>query len=203
MKMKKVLSLLVLCVCCLDIMAQTFEQEVVNFQNELDEEFKNPEESPLTKKERKQFKGHNYFPIDEGYRVEAKFVKTEEAVPFQMKTTTDRLPIYEKFGEVIFELQGQTLKLNIYQSHQLRQTEKYGDYLFLPFTDLTNGEETYGGGRYIDLKIPSSDTIIIDFNKSYTPSCAYNHAYSCPIPPVENDLNISIKAGVKNIKASK
>lgn len=60
--------------------------------------------------------------------------------------------------------------------------------------------ETYGGGRYIDLNIPAGKTIIIDFNKAYSPSCAYNYNYSCPIPPKENDLDIAITAGVKNLK---
>ena len=69
--------------------------------------------------------------------------------------------------------------------------------MFLPFTDLTNGEETYEGGRYIELEIPDKNYIVIDFNKAYNPYCAYNYIYSCPIPPEENDLKIEIKAGVK------
>ena len=71
------------------------------------------------------------------------------------------------------------------------------DHLFLPFTDNTNGVETYGGGRYIDLKIPAGNTINIDFNKAYNPYCAYSDKYSCPIPPPENHLDIEIKAGIK------
>jgi len=76
---------------------------------------------------------------------------------------------------------------------------EYEALLFLPFNDTTNGADSYGGGRYIDLKIPSeeSKTIRIDFNKSYNPYCAYNAKYSCPIPPKENDLPIAILAGVK------
>ena len=74
------------------------------------------------------------------------------------------------------------------------------DYLFLPFTDLTSGVDTYGGGRYIDQKIPEGNSIIIDFNQSYNPYCAYNPRYSCPIPPPENDLLIEIMAGVKDFK---
>ena len=69
--------------------------------------------------------------------------------------------------------------------------------MFLPFTDAGNGDESYGGGRYIELRIPEKDTIIIDFNKAYNPYCAYNHKYSCPIPPIENNIPIEIKAGVK------
>jgi uncharacterized protein (DUF1684 family) len=70
----------------------------------------------------------------------------------------------------------------------------------LPFTDLTNGHGSYGGGRYIDLRIPpaGSRTIALDFNQAYNPSCAYNHAYSCPVPPPENRLNVAILAGVQH-----
>ena len=64
---------------------------------------------------------------------------------------------------------------------------------------MTNGEETYGGGRYIDLTIPKGDVLIIDFNKAYSPLCAYSYKYSCPIPPAENDLKLRIEAGVKNL----
>jgi len=70
--------------------------------------------------------------------------------------------------------------------------------LFLPFTDLTNGTVSYGGGRYIDLKIPEEeDAIVIDFNTAYNPYCAYSPRYSCPIPPEENHLEIEIPVGVK------
>ena len=73
------------------------------------------------------------------------------------------------------------------------------NFLFLPFKDLSNGKSSYGGGRFIDLEMPlsNSKTIIIDFNKAYNPYCAYNHKFSCPIPPKENNLNIDILAGVK------
>ena len=76
----------------------------------------------------------------------------------------------------------------------------YRDYLFLPFLDATNGIETYGGGRYIDLTIPESNQITIDFNKSYNPYCAYNEKFSCPIVPRENYLSLKVNAGVKRFK---
>lgn len=197
----KIFLLIILTLPFFDEQAQTdsYIKEIEMFQKNLNEEFLNPEESPLSKKEMKKFTTHNYFQINESFRIVAKFVKVENPESFQMKTTTARLPTYDKYGEAIFEIEGKEYKLNIYQSHSLRETEKYKEYLFLPFTDLTNGDETYGGGRYIDLNIVSSDTIIIDFNKAYTPSCAYNHNYSCPIPPKENDLLLRIEAGVKNL----
>jgi len=83
---------------------------------------------------------------------------------------------------------------------ELKEDEGYEDYLFLPFTDATNGNETYGGGRYIDLSIPNGDQIVIDFNKAYNPYCTYNKKYSCPIVPSQNALDIEIFAGVKAFK---
>ena len=67
----------------------------------------------------------------------------------------------------------------------------------MPFSDLTSGNESYIGGKYIDMKVPEGNTIIIDFNTSYNPYCAYNEGYSCPIPPKENDLMVEVRAGVK------
>ena len=117
-----------------------------------------------------------------------------------MPTTTERAPLYKKYGIAKFELNGTTLELSIYQNHDLNLTSNNNNYLFLPFNDKTNGTSSYSGGRYIDLEIQKNNNnkIIIDFNKSYNPYCAYNHKYSCPIPPSENILPIEILAGVKD-----
>lgn len=79
----------------------------------------------------------------------------------------------------------------------LTKKSGFNDYLFLPFRDETNSKETYGGGKYMDLRIPKNDVIILDFNQSYHPFCAYNaYDYNCPIVPEENKLPIRIEAGV-------
>ena len=143
------------------------------------------------------FKTLDFFPANEKFFVVAKFVRTKKEKPFEMKTSTDRKPMYVKYGEVFFTIDGSNLKLNVYKNIALSKQEKYKDHLFLPFSDLTCGNESYIGGKYIDLKIPKANSIVIDFNTSYNPYCAYNHKYSCPIVPLENDLNIEIKAGVK------
>lgn len=193
--MRLILGLcLLLFVACNTTEAQ--EQDSKQFQEQLNEEYANPKESPLTEKDLKNFTGLPFFPINKQLIVTAHFERTEGSKPFQMKTTTDRLPTYEVYGIATFKLNGKTHQLNIYQNHKLREMEEYKDHLFLPFTDATNGNDSYGGGRFIDLKIPSSDNIVIDFNKAYNPYCAYNHAYSCPVPPKENDLNLRIEAGV-------
>ena len=180
--------------------AQTHQEEVTKFQEELNKEYKDPIKSPLTKKDFRKFKGHDFFPINDELRVMANFQRMENAIPFLMKTTTDRLPTYEVYGVATFEIDGKEYRLNIYQSHSLRNTVQYKNYLFLPFTDLTNGEGTYTGGRFIGLEIPEADIIVIDFNKAYNPYCAYSPKYSCPIPPEENHLEIRVEAGVKYVK---
>lgn len=167
------------------------------FQEELDQEYANPEESPLKEKDLEEFQGLEFFEINPEYILKADFVRTPSEAPFIMKTSTDKRPVYVKYGELYFTLKGKDFKLNLYQNQELTQDPEYFDYLFLPFIDLTNGESTYGGGRYIDFRIPESKEVILDFNKAYNPYCAYSGKYSCPIPPKENDLEIEIFAGVK------
>jgi len=176
------------------------DQSALEFQKELNRQYSDPKESPLREKA-DTFKGHDFFVIDSAFIVEASFVRAVNAIPFQMKTSTNRLPVYEKYGEATFTLDGETFNLSIYQNLNFRNREGYKNHLFLPFTDLTNGNETYSGGRYIDLEIPEGNTIRIDFNKSYNPYCAYTEGYSCPIPPAENNLGYTITAGVKKPKS--
>lgn len=168
-----------------------------DFQRKMNTDFKDATTSPLKEKDRKNFKGLDFFSFNSDYVVTAAFKRTPDERTFKMKTTTDRLPVYVKYGEVTFTLQGKSHKLNIYQNKELLKKEGSEDYLFLPFLDDTNGETTYGGGRYIDVRIPEGETMHIDFNTAYNPYCAYNEKYSCPIVPRENYIAIKIEAGVK------
>lgn len=169
-------------------------------QNKLNEKFSNPETTILEAKDFINFEGLQFYPLDEKYIVKAKFVRTPNEKPFLMPTTTSRTPEYVKYGEAHFTLDGNNFVLNLFKSTQPYDEPGYEDYLFLPFTDLTSGDGSYGGGRFLDQRIPEGDTITIDFNKAYNPYCAYNPRYSCPIPPKENDLAIRIEAGVKDYK---
>ena len=166
------------------------------FQDDLNKKYKDSVSSPLQSKDLKVFEGLHFFHINENYIVQALFIRTKKEKVFKMKTSTSRLPEYKKYGELHFTIEGQNLKLNVYQSIDLIKKEAYKNHLFLPFTDLTCGEESYIGGRYLDLQIPKNNLIVLDFNKAYNPYCAYNHKYSCPIVPYENSLPIDIKAGV-------
>ena len=167
------------------------------YQKTLNEEYADKMQSPLTDEDFKVFKTLDFYPIDAKLAVEAKFLRSVKEKPFKMKTTGSRLAEYVKYGELHFVIDGKPFKLNVYQNIELIKKQGYEDYLFLPFSDLTCGNESYIGGRYIDLRIPKGDTILLDFNTAYNPYCAYNHKYSCPIVPLENDLAVEIKAGVK------
>lgn len=175
-------------------------EDILEFQRELNKEYKDPETSPLYDKDRKDFKSLDFFNPDTTFRVTAKFVRTPDALPFYMPTTTDRKSTEVVYGIAYFKIKDTDYQLEIYQNPELTAQEKYRDYLFLPFSDETNGNATYTGGRYIDLTIPEGDTILIDFNKAYNPYCAYNKKYSCPIVPRINSLDVEIQAGVKAFK---
>ncbi len=175
-------------------------KRILSFQDHLNKEFSSSETSPLTSEDFKKFKSLDFFKIDTSFCVLAKFVRTPYETPFVMKTTTGSEPLYVKYGEAHFFLQEEKYMLSIYQNQTLKTQPEYEDYLFLPFTDLTNGETSYEGGRFIDLKIPEGNKILIDFNTAYNPYCAYNGRYSCPIPPEENSLQLKISAGVKKYK---
>jgi uncharacterized protein (DUF1684 family) len=177
---------------------EKFDVTVVEkFQKELNAEYADAKTSPLLPDDLTHFKALNFYPINEKAFVVAQFIRTENEKPFEMPTSGTRRPLYVKYGEARFQLDGKELKLNIYRNIEFSKKEEYKDDLFLPFSDLTSGKESYIGGKYIDLKIPSGNTIVIDFNLSYNPYCAYSYKYSCPKVPLENDLAIEIKAGVK------
>lgn len=196
--MKKVFSLLLLFQFGFGLAQNQFDLAVVEkFQKDLNAEYGDSKTSPLLPEDLKVFKSLDFYPINEKYFVLAKFIRTENELPFEMKTSTDRKPLYVKYGEAHFSIEGKTFVLSIYQNIALSKTKKYENHLFLPFSDLTCGNESYIGGKYIDLEIPNADTIAIDFNTSYNPYCAYSHHFSCPKVPLENDLKIEIRAGVK------
>lgn len=141
-----------------------------------------------------------FYPVQQQYRISAIFEKKENSKWFWMNTSGNTKQQYRVYGIIRFNVHDTTVALHIYQSRSLMSSEKYKELLFIPFTDLTSGRETYGGGRYIDLNIDDiiNNAYMIDFNKAYNPYCAYTTGYNCPIPPIENDLSVAIKAGEMN-----
>ena len=191
--------LFLIAIVCLTLLSfgQTRYEAAKAFQDQLNREFADSLKSPLKTEDRISFKELPFYQIDTNFVVTAKIERIEEFEIFEMETTTNRLPLYSPFYKAAFQIDSFPIELTIYQSEDLKNKEGYENYLFLPFTDATNGTETYGGGRYIDLEITESDILVIDFNRAYNPYCAYNANYSCPIPPRENDIHIPINAGVK------
>ena len=172
---------------------------LTEFQKELNASFKDVTKSPLTKNDRQNFVSLDFFDFDSSYVVKAVLIPSSKDSIFNMKTNTDRMHSYNKYGKIKFKLYENYFELNVYKDNELI-TDQTDDELFLPFYDNTNGITTYSGGRYIDLKFSKDSIIYIDFNKAYNPYCVYNYKFSCPIVPSENYLELDIRAGVKDFK---
>ena len=142
----------------------------------------------------------HFFPVSKKYNVKSSFTKIIDTVGFTMKTSANTLKHFFKYGKLSFLIDGITHQLFVYQSKELMAVEKYKNYLFIPFTDASSGDESYGSGRYIDLTIEyiQQNILWVDFNKAYNPYCAYSPNYKCPIPPKENFLKVAIRAGEMN-----
>jgi uncharacterized protein (DUF1684 family) len=178
--------------------AKNYIESIENERKGKNIEFMYTDKSPLPPEIRKSFKGLDYFPIDKKYRVEAILIKDSVQKTIVMKTSTSRAPEYIKYGLVKFQIDTFHLELSVFQYSKLLEQPNQERHLFIPFRDETTSLETYGGGRYIDSEIPEEgNELILDFNKAYNPYCAYNHKYSCVVPPDENQLPVRVEAGEK------
>jgi uncharacterized protein (DUF1684 family) len=185
-----------------DILADNYTVALVRERIKKDADLIDSAVSRFNREERTQFseKGLQYFDPDKQYRVIAEFATDTSTPVFQMPTTTERAPNYRIYGYLHFIIKDTLCKLTAYQNMDFKNSPDYDNTLFVPFMDNTNGLYTYGGGRYLDITIPESDTTILDFNRAYNPYCAYAARWSCPLVPFENDLNVSIIAGEKSYK---
>lgn len=176
---------------------QSFRAEIESHRDHYKKEFLKSSNSPLKEADLANLR---FFDPDSVYKVVANFVRTPKSEPFSMPTYSGIQKEYIKYGELHFKIYDQNISLSVYQSLSLRQQPMYRDYLFIPFKDATSAHETYGGGRYMDIKMGDikGGTCTLDFNKAYNPYCAYSDGYNCPIPPKENHLSIKVMAGEKN-----
>lgn len=176
----------------------SYIEEIQAYRKEQNAEFLNPSKSPLTAQERKEFKGHDFFPIDEDYRVQARFEPTPDSKPFPLNTSKGTTQLYKRIGILHFELKGKPYTLEAYLQIQRFTIPGQKTYVFLPLIDATTGESTYDAGRYLHYEgIPEGTDWVIDFNKLYNPYCAYSDKYECPMVPEPNHLPIAVEAGVK------
>lgn len=156
--------------------------------------FKRGSESPLTDVDKKKFKGLNYYPVNPDFRVNARLTPFQNQTRITIPTSDNQEKTYIRYAFAEFELNEQMQKVLLLKPVD----DENPNAIFLAFSDSTSGEETYGGGRYLDLESNSNSRIIIDFNKAYNPFCVFNDKYSCPFPPKENQLTVAVKAGEKN-----
>jgi uncharacterized protein (DUF1684 family) len=180
-----------------------WEEELHSHRTEKDRIFAETDQSPIPEDERSAFDGLEYYDPDPQYRVTATVTTHEDAETRTFNVMHGEAREYRHVATVSFELQDASLDLGAYRELGTDGADQDGQYrYFAPFKDETSGEETYSGGRYLEVyaEDPLSDgqEITIDFNVVYTPFCAFNDSFACPLPPVDNWLDVPIEAGEKD-----
>lgn len=173
--------------------------QLEDFRQQVDDFLEHHPQSPMDWPDRQAFKGLDYYEPNPELVLDVEVTRYAEDEPLiEMTTNTGEQRPYRRWGSFSFIVDGIESELTLY-------SDAHGHEFFLPFRDATNGAETYGAGRYLDNHRPgltrlSGDFFEIDFNYAYNPYCAYNLAYSCPLPPRENWLNVPVRAGEKKFK---
>jgi uncharacterized protein len=168
-------------------------KEIEQARAEKDRFFAEDAESPVPPAKRAALLPLKYFPVDPAFSVPASLKLNDERPVFEMPTSTGTIRKMQLVGSLQFALQGQPMSLGAFVEDGVTQITT----LFVPFADMTTGNDTYPAGRYLDLHPTSTGFYLIDFNKAYNPSCAFSDAYECPYPPPSNRLKIAIRAGEK------
>jgi uncharacterized protein len=137
---------------------------------------------------RKDFTGTRWFPVDESYRVTARYVPYDKPKQIEIQNVMGDTLQETIAGYAVFSLHGQELRLD---------AEVDGSSLSVVFRDLTSGHETYAASRFLDADPPKDGKVVLDFNQAYNPPCAYNPYTTCPLPPPQNRLAVRIEAGEK------
>jgi uncharacterized protein (DUF1684 family) len=166
-------------------------QNLEEFRREKDHFFANNTNSPLSGEQKARFEGLEYFPENPDLEFELKLEGFDDKHEITMQTSTGDVQVYQRYGRVRFEVEGQDAALTIYNN-------EHG--YFLPFVDSQAGVDTYPAGRYLEPVPLVGGKIGINFNLAYNPFCAYNDMWSCPFPPAENRLEVPIRAGEKIFK---
>ena len=165
--------------------------DVATWRAEKDRYFRESPESPVPEDQRAAFEPLPYYPIDPVYRVPAALTMAPGDQVLELPTSTGLRRKMRKIGDLEFTLKGQVLSLTAFVDASTNDVSR----LFVPFGDMTNGNETYPGGRYLDLDRTATGIYDLDFNRAYHPFCVFNAKYDCPYPPRENRLAIPVRAG--------
>ena len=167
--------------------------ELKRYRAEKDGVFARDPHSPLTDDQRRNFQGLAYFDENPQLVIQAGIDREVDPEEVRMGTSSGEEQVYHRYGLVRFQVDEQPAQLTLYSSEDSAE-------LFVPFRDATSGHQTYGAGRYLEVEA-HEDHVIIDFNYAYNPNCAYDSAWSCPLPPTENWLRVPIRAGEKTFAA--
>lgn len=201
MKTKNIIILLVVVVVLVWVYysftgSETSEAYIAKIEQqrkEKDNDMRNGEESPFN--DSIKFTGLKYFPVDAKYRIDARLVEISQRKTVTLPTSDNSQKTYQEYAYAEFKLDGVDNRLLILE---IIDQSPFSGTLFLAFADQTSALETYGAGRYLELKkVPGAKSITLDFNEAYNPYCAYSDKFSCPFPPKENMLNVAISAGEK------
>jgi uncharacterized protein len=166
-------------------------KELAEHRAAIDQAFRE-QEDPIPADKRDTLLPLRYFEVDPSYAVPASLKLADQRPVFEMPTSTGKLRRMQRVGVLEFVLQGQPMTLGAFVEEGQEIVN-----LFVPFADLTTGQETYPAGRYMELHPTSTGFYTVDFNKAFNPYCAYNQTYDCPFPPPSNRLKLAIRAGEK------
>jgi uncharacterized protein len=168
----------------------SYEEEIAAWRAEKDE-YMRSSESPVEPAERREYPPLTYYPVQWDYRVPASLTLVESRDVLELPTSQNLRRQMRRVGYLEFRLEGESLTLTAFADANESDMRR----LFVPFGDLTNGNETYTGGRYLDLSRTATNIYDLDFNRAYLPFCVYNPKYDCPLPPRENRLKMPVRAG--------
>ena len=175
-----------------------YPDKIAAWHAEKDQFMRSPE-SPVPAPQRASFPPLPYFPVDPEYRVPASLELAPADAAVEMPTSTGKRRQMRHLGTLKFTLKGQPLSLGAFAE----ANDTSGRRLFVPFGDLTNGVETYPGGRYLDLERTASGVYELDFNRAYHPFCLFNPEYDCPYPPPQSRLKVPIRAGERLLQTKR
>lgn len=201
-QMKSILTLLILITSFFVFAQDDYKTTIENHRAEKDDKLQSKKTSPLQKADRKTFQDLPYFEIDEKWNLPVKFRVNETQEIIKIPTSVGYSKTFKAYGVLDITIDGNYFPLIAYKRLP-KEGQEPSDHpaLFVPFKDLTTGESTYGGGRYLDIQIPEDGAeLSLDFNLSYSPYCAYGDGFACPIPPAPNFIKTEIKAGEKDFK---
>jgi uncharacterized protein len=174
---------------------EAWEIRLVEMRIDKNEEFMDPERTPLMAKDLPEFEGLNYYYPAPELRFQVPFFPEAASDTLTLAKRNGDSVTYLRKGHVAFSHEGAVHELSIFGPVD---TEAHGDFLWLPFYDETSGTDTYGGGRYLDIEVDAAGEVDLDFNFAYNPLCDYNpERYNCTLPPEDNRLACAVAAGEK------